>query len=192
MELENQETVVEEVKVNEPSQEVSSESTAEDTKQEWVAPQTPDELDVMLKSASNKAKTAILKELGVKSIKEFKESYEQTQSKLSEFENIQKEKDKYASKYESLVNEHTSLKHERVLDKLNIQDEYREDLTKLALDKVNDSMDFEAVISDMVNDKYRYTVNGNQQLKMSTEKTQKEEDTNGLSSKTIKKYPWIK
>ena len=64
-----------------------------------------------------------------------------------------------------MVNEHTSLKHERVLDKLNIQDEYREDLTKLALDKVNDSMDFEAVISDMVNDKYRYTVNGNQQLK---------------------------
>ena len=111
MELENQETVVEEVKVNEPSQEVSSESTAEDTKQEWVAPQTPDELDVMLKSASNKAKTAILKELGVKSIKEFKESYEQTQSKYIRIQNIKrKRRTKYASKYESLVNEHTSLK----------------------------------------------------------------------------------
>ena len=46
MELENQETVVEEVKVNEPSQEVSSESTAEDTKQEEL--HKPGELDVML------------------------------------------------------------------------------------------------------------------------------------------------
>lgn len=159
--------------------------------EEFKAPASKEELDQLTQAAINRAKTEMLKDLGVKSVKEFKEFKNEIETKYSEFDSLLKEKDEYASKYESLVNEHTTLKQQQVLDRLSIQDEYKEDLTKLALDQVSESKNFEQVLSEMVNGKYKYAVSKASQIKMGTEKTQNE-NSSAVSPELSRKYPWLK
>ena len=125
MELENQ--TIEQT--NETIQTVSNEDVQTEVL-EWKAP-SKEEYEIAIKSAANKANTEILKSLGVKSVKEFKETYTKFEQEKSNIDTLIKEKDEYAGKYKSLEAELNSLKQERVLDKYNVQDEYKEDLVKL-------------------------------------------------------------
>jgi hypothetical protein len=188
MELENQTIEQSQEPVNET---VSNDEVQAQT-EEWTPPQSKDELEQLTKAAINRAKTEILKELNVKSVKEFKEYQVNLENKFNEYNSVQKERDEYAGKYESLVNEHTTLKQERVLDKLSVQDEYRNDLTKLAMDQVSDTKDFETVLSEMVNGKYKYAVGKTSQIKMGIEKTGSDSNTQSVSPDLAKKYPWLK
>ena len=157
--------------------------------QEWVPPKTKEELDKLLKAAENRTYTRALKELDVTSVKAFKEY----RTKLEQDrDTLIKEKDEYVGKYDNLVKEYTTLKQERILDKLNVQDEYRDDLVKLASEKATEDKPFEAVLKDMVEGKYKYTVADRNPIKMGAEKTEKVDQENTISDALKKKFPWLK
>ena len=174
--MENNETVTPEqteqveTEITETTQteEVSTETT-EDT---FKAPDSQDALDVLLQAAANKANTKMLKDLEVKSVKEFKELKSTVDSQSDQFESLKTEIDDYKGKIENLNNDNNSLKQESIFNNLNVQDQYREDLTKLTLDKVSDDLSFEQVLTDMVNDKYKYTLDSTQtKVRMGAEKS---------------------
>jgi uncharacterized protein with gpF-like domain len=157
---------------------------------EFKLPTTKKELDIMLKSAINKANTSILKTLGVKSVKEFKKVQAKANEALTQFETLSKQNQELSQKNEAISKEFESLKQTSILDRLNIREEYRDDLIKLAQDKVTEENSFEAVIKELVETKYQYTVNG-KAVKFGSEKT-KTEDTTTLSPELQKKYRWLK
>lgn len=159
---------------------------------EFKLPTTKEELEIMIKSAVNKANTSILKSLGVKSVKEFKEVQAKANEALTQFETLSKQNQELSQKNEAISKEFESLKRTSILDRLNIREEYREDLIKLAQDKVTEENSFEAVIKELVETKYQYTVNG-KAVKFGTEKTHTEtQDTTTVSPELQKKYSWLK
>lgn len=159
---------------------------------EFKLPTTKEELDIMLKRATNKANTSILKTLGVKSVKEFKEVQAKANEALAQFETLSKQSQELSQKNEAISKEFESLKQTSILDRLNIREEYRDDLIKLAQDKVTAENSFEAVIKQLVETKYQYTVNG-KAVKFGTEKTQTEtQNTTTVSPELQKKYSWLK
>lgn len=159
---------------------------------EFKLPTTKEELDIMLKSATNKANTSILKTLGVKSVKEFKEVQAKANEVLTQFETLSKQSQELSQKNEAISKEFESLKQTSILDRLNIRQEYRDDLIKLAQDKVTAENSFEAVIKQLVETKYQYTVNG-KAVKFGSEKTQIDtQNTTTVSPELQKKYGWLK
>lgn len=159
---------------------------------EFKLPTTKEELDIMLKSATNKANTSILKTLGVKSVKEFKEVQAKANEVLTQFETLSKQSQELSQKNEAISKEFESLKQTSILDRLNIRQEYRDDLIKLAQDKVTAENSFEAVIKQLVETKYQYTVNG-KAVKFGSEKTQTDiQNTTTVSPELQKKYGWLK
>lgn len=159
---------------------------------EFKLPTTKEELDIMLKSAINKANTSILKKLGVKSVKEFKEVQAKANEALTQFETLSKQNQELSQKNEAISKEFESLKQTSILDRLNIREEYRDDLIKLAQDKVTEENSFEAVIKQLVETKYQYTVNG-KAVKFGSEKTETEtQNTTTISPELQKKYGWLK
>lgn len=176
--------------VSETTEVVSNEqpettSGAISTPEEWVAP-SKEEYDVALKSAENRAKTEILKELGVKSIKEFKQSTAEINDRVSKFESLETEYNEYKSKLEEAEGKISHLTEQRALDKFGVKDDYRDDLLTLA--KAMNSENIEAALESLVQEKYSYTVNQSSPVKMGTEK-HKEARQSELSSETLKKYP---
>lgn len=158
---------VETTEATEPVETVSNEPVEET----WEAPQSQEELDILLKSASNKAKTNILKDLGVNSIKEFKELQSTLDSKTELYANIDKERETHNTELESLKSENDKLTQTSILDKLNIQEEYRDDLTTLAQAKVTEDVTFKDAITEMVESKYKYAATKPETFKMGTEKS---------------------
>ncbi len=138
---------------------------------EWQAPESEDALNVLMNASANKAKTEILKDLGVKSIKDFKESKTLFEAKQEEFNTISTERDQFSSKYDSAVKELDGLKEAVTLDKLNISDEYKEDLLKLAKPQVSDDKSLEDILSDMVTTKYKYATTTPGKFKVGIEKS---------------------
>jgi hypothetical protein len=192
MELENQ--TIEQVQAQdhvEPSQEVSTQEPSNE-QPEWKPIESKEELNKLLKAEQNRTYTRALKELGVSSVKEFKELRAKVEQEKSYLETLTKERDEYAGKIKSLEAELNSLKQERVLDKLNVQEEYREDLVKLAMEKVTDEKPFEQVLKEMVEGKYKYTVANRLPIKMGIEKTEKVDQEPSVSDNLLKKYPWLK
>lgn len=181
MELEN--------KVTEQVSETTEVVSNEQTQQEWKAPTTKEEYELALKSAVNKSNTELLKSLGVKSIKEFKESYNKFEQDKTQLENINKELETYKNKSEEVIKENLILKQEKVMNELNIQEEYREDLLKLANEKVNSEKDLKTVLKEMIDTKYKYAVQS-VKVKLGIEKsdTSQANPISGLA----KKYSWIK
>jgi hypothetical protein len=174
------------------SEEVSNEQIQTESNDSGL-PKSQEELDVLLKSASNKAKTDILKDLEVNSIKEFKETQASLREKYSEYDSKLEKLNEYVGQNETLESELQSLKRERVLDKLNVQDEYRDDLTKLAMSKVDDSNDFDTVINKLVEGNYKFTVQQSTKPKIGVEKSeQSSDDTQKLSRDTLRRMPWLK
>lgn len=192
MELENQ--TIEQVQAQEqvePSQEVSTQEPLNE-QPEWKAPESKEELDKLIKAAENRTYTKALKELGVTSVKEFKELQSKLEQEKSDLETLVKERDQYKNKTEEVFKENLTLKQERVLDKLDVQSEYREDLVKLAMEKVTDEKPFDVVLKEMIEGKYKYTVADRSPIKMGIEKTEKVDQDSSISDSLAKKYPWLK
>ena len=185
-----------EKEIKDTSVEIESEKTVEETTPEvieWKAPESKDALDVLLKAEANRTYTKALKDLGVNSIKEFKELQSKINEDMTSLETLTKEKDEYADTIRGLEGKYNLLKQEQVLDRLNIQEEYREDLLKLAEDKIDENNPFDKVLTEMIEGKYKYAVAQSTKLKMGTEKTNKETETKDTYSKsTTQLYPWLK
>lgn len=171
---------------------VSTETQTEvETSTEWKAPTSPEELDTMIKAAVNKSNTEMLKALGVKSIKEFKEQKTEFETKYNELGNIVNERDEYQTKYQDLNNEIKTLKEETILNKLNIQEDYKNDLKQLALAQVTEEKNFEQVLTEMVTGRYKYATRGTSQVRMGTERNQTQQENSNVSPELAKKYPWL-
>ena len=189
MELENK--VIEE-QVTEPV----IEAVSTDEVQEWTAP-TKEDFEKAIKAAENKTYTRALKELGVKSTKEFLEARTKLEQEKAEHDSILKEREDLNTKATELQSELSVLKQERLFNKLNILEDYRNDLVKLAEGLVTDEKDFESVLTEMATmDKYQYAFKGSEaekpKLKMGIEKQNPATKTSTVSETLVKKYPWLK
>lgn len=172
---------------NEPVEETVSNENIEQV-EEWVAP-SKEEYERVLKSTTNKAKTEILKDLGVTSVKDFKIQQAEIEEQLTSLETLKEEYENTQKEYGTLKNEYTSLKKETILGALNVAEDYREDLVKLADAEVTDDRPFEAVVKELVEGRYKHVV-ASPQLRMGTERRQAE-DTNTISAEMRQRYPWL-
>lgn len=175
--------------LNEPTEVVSNEEVTQVVTEEWKAPSKED-YEVALKSASNRAKTEILKELGVNSIKEFKTREAERGDLESQLETIRLDHENVQKRIEEVLTENNTLKQHKVLTSLNVQEDYINDIIKLASEQVTDEKPFEVVAKELIEGRYKYTV-GVPSVKMGSEKT-KVDDISTASKDLQKKYPWIK
>jgi hypothetical protein len=143
----------------------------------------------LLKAEANRTFTRALKELGVTSTKEFKIAQAQLETDRTNIDTITAQNNTYANEVKELEGKYNNLKQESVLNKLNISDEYREDLTKLALDKVTNEKSFENILTEMTTDKYQYAVTGTSTFRMGSEKN---EAVIKSQTSLSKKYSFIK
>ena len=161
--------------------------------EDWKAPASKEELDKLIKAEANRTYTKALKDLGVNSVKEFKELQSKLEAERSQIETIIQEKDKYANEIKDISAKYNKLVQDSVLNELNIEEEYREDLLKLAADKVNDENPLDKVLKEMVEGKYKYAVAQPSRIKMSVEKKNETKvETEKFAKSTTDLYPWLK
>lgn len=190
MELENQ--TIEQVQAQEqvePAQETVSTPEPINEQPEWKAPESKEELDKLIKAAENRTYTKALKELGVASIKDFKIQQEEIKEQLNSLGTLKENYENAQKEYDTLKNDYTSLRKETILGALNVADEYREDLIKLAEAEVTEDKPFEEVVKELVEGRYKHVV-ATPQLRMGTERRQAEE-TNTISPEIRQRYPWL-
>jgi len=170
MELENKE----QVQIGEQTETTEVVSTPEVKNElpEWKAPQTKEEFDKALKSAENKKATELLKSLGVVSVSQFKELQAKIEAERVNIETIIKERDESKKTASELSAKYEKLQTEAVLNELNVDEQYREDLIKLAKDRVDDKNTLSSVLKEMVDGRYKYAVTQSARVKLGTEKTQ--------------------
>lgn len=159
--------------------------------EEFKLPTTKEEYYDFLKSAVNREKTNFLKELGVKSVKEYKEQVSKSEESISKFEELTNQHQEVSTKYDTLAKEYASLKQSSTLDRLGIKDEYREDLIKLTDGKVDENNSFEAVVKNLVETKYQHMVQKSQ-VKFGVEKSDIEPQGTSISPSLQSKYPFLK
>lgn len=189
MELENQK--IEQVQAQEqvePSQEVSTQEPLKE-QPEWKAPESKEELDKLIKAAENRTYTKALKELGVTSIKDFKTQQEEIKEQLNSLGTLKENYENVQKEYDALNNDYRSLRKETILGALNVAEEYKEDIIKLAEAEVTEDKPFEEAVKELVEGRYKHVV-ASPQLRMGVERRQAEE-TNTISPELRQRYPWL-
>lgn len=174
------------------AQDITLESNIKSDEVEFKLPTSKGEYDTLVQAAVNREKTNFLKALGVKSIKEFKEVQAKATESITKFEELAKRNEELNRTYESISQEYETLKQTSILDRLAVKPEYREDLVKLAKDKIDENNSFEKVLQEMVEGKYSYAVASRAPIKLGLEKTDKVDDEQQISDSLVKKYPWLK
>ena len=154
-------------------------------------PKTLEEFEIAKKAAANKANTEILKSLGVKSVKDFKDLQAKANETLTKYEELAKQTEDLIKEKETLSQEHETLKQTSVLDRLAVKSEYRDDLVKLAKDKVDGTNTFESVLKNLIDTKYQHAVQKNT-TRIGVERTQPETNQSDISPELQKKYAWLK
>lgn len=162
----------------EPSTEAVNENVDEQ-KPEQVLTLTIDEYNKRIQSAASKGKNALLNELGIKSVSEFKSLQERYDSTIAKADSDKK-------KYEDEVE---TLKMELSLSKSNVDDAYKSDAITLAKSKVNNDVNFETALNEVLNKNPGWRKNA-APIKMGTDKT--EAGVSEISASLKAKYPWLK
>ena len=177
MELEKD--IIEQVQTQDQTETVDETVSTDDQKKEqpkeWIAPASKEEFDNLVNSAVrssvDKAKTELLKQLGVVGVKQFKELQAKVESDKANIENITNERDQYANSVKELEAKYQKISQESLLKELNVDEQYREDLLELANKKVNETNPLDKVLREMVEGKYKYTTAQPTKIKMGTEKS---------------------
>jgi len=179
---------------------VTSAITKEVAPEPWKAPESKEALDAILKAEANRTYTKALKDLGVNSVKEFLESKTKLEQDRTNYDNILKEKKDLTEKTNNLEKELYINKIEGLFNKLNILEDYKEDIGSLAMEQVTDEKSFESVLTEMSkNPKYQFAFKNaspvpNQVkpgVKMGIEKQNPATKSN-VTETLAKKYPWLK
>lgn len=165
--------------------------TKKDDEAEFKLPASKEEFDTLIKSAVNKEKTNFLKELGVKSVKEYKEKVSSSEEALTKYAEAVAKSDAPRKEKETLSKENEALKRTSAFDRLGVKEEYREDLLKLAEGKASAENPFEAVIKNLVETKYQHVVQKST-VKIGSEKTAGDKTPDGVSPALASKYSWLK
>ena len=164
--------------IKEPVEAPNQDSTAESASKVW----TEDEVNKLIQSEKSKAKYALMQEFGVKSVDEFKtlkETYEKSINEKSELE----------AGRDTLMKENSTLKEDLVMAKLGVSDDYKEDLLKLAREKVDDTHSLEDVSKDLVK-RFPQMLGNTQVVKTGVEKTETMHKQ-GPSEELTKRFPWL-
>jgi len=135
---------------------------------EFKAP-TEDEFNKAIQSASSKAKFAILQELGIKSVDEFKQL-------KATYETSIKDAGEIRSKLETSEKEKKALTEDLATVKLGISDEYKEDFLTLVHSKVSDSKTFDEAAKEVLSKNPTWQSNGNT-IKLGVEKSETKIDS---------------
>lgn len=152
--------------------------------EDFKLPTTKEEFEKTMKAAVNREKTNFLKELGVKSVKEYRERVSLADESLSKYQELTQANQELLTKYEDI-------KQEALLDNLGVKTDYREDLVKLAKSNVSETKSFEDALKELVETKYQHTV-AKGTPKIGFEKTNKEKESSTISPDLQKKYNWLK
>lgn len=134
------------------------------------------EYDKASQSAASKAKYELLKELGISSVKEFKETY---QSKIDEHDTLQKSYNEMKQAFDN--EQRKNLLHD-------VDDEYAEDAYELAKVKAGKDGNLDDAMKAIL-DKNPNWRKGSKEIQFGNEKS---EHTEKNVSSLSKKYPWIK
>jgi len=170
----------------EPLEDVSkNEDESKDEKVVLTKDEYEKKLQSVRKSERSKTETEFLKSLGVSSIKEFKEKEES-------FKSTAKELEEYKGKNEALLTEIESVKTERILDKLGIEQEWRENILEDAkkLMASDESLTKEQALRQLSETKYNFG-KVDQALRIGVEKSTQQSNKDGISPVLKSKYPDI-
>lgn len=159
------------------TQEVAAEPAKEAAKM-----YSEEEYNKAIKSSASKAKYEILKEMGVKSVDDFKQKY-------SEYEGAIKDKESLLSQLDERDVQIKQLRTNLVMEQLHVNEDFKDDLVTLATSKMSDKVDFETACKEVLERNPNW-LKAKEPVKMGTEKSEKKpEDT---MSKIKEKYPWLK
>lgn len=159
--------------------ETTETSTVEEKKDEWKAP-TKDEYEKTLQSERSKAKYALLQELGIKSVDDFKTKYSAYEAAIQESETLKTNNTNYQTEIQNL-------KEEIVIRDLNVNPEFKEDFLTLTRSRITADKDFKTAGAEVLEKNPNWQVS-REPARMGTEKSEQQPSTSSLS----KKYPWIK
>lgn len=177
---------MEDLNTNITESEVTTEVTVENQEPSKVEVETYSAEDYKkgMQSAASKAKFEILKELGIASVKEFRDLKTTYENSISNMKTIEENLNNVNKK-------NNELQEELILSKLGVSDEYKNDLLTLAKSKVSEEHGLEEVSKELLN-KYPQWLRSNEKVKIGTEKSEIEKKTSKYSNYENQKWPWLK
>lgn len=157
------------------------------TEQVEVTPKTftEEEYNKAIQSASSKAKFDILKELGINSVKEFKDLQ-------TTYNNAIQEKETLNNKTQELENELAKIKLDNKITSLGIAEEYKDDFMELAEVKMTKTSKSFDEVSKEILEKNQHWIKTNSIEKLGTDRQTDKSQPDGVSDNLKEKFPWLK
>ena len=155
---------------NEPTVDQPADQNDKPKENSWVAPATEEEYNKALQSAASKAKYALLQELNIKSVDDYKAKVSQYETAINESKSLKEAN----TKYQEQIND---LNETLVMEKMGVDDAFKDDLLTLAKAKVTDEIDFSKAV-EMVLEKNPTWRRDKEPVRIGTEKTNVRLDAN--------------
>ena len=179
--------VITTVENTEPAQEtVSTETTAE----VFNAPQNQEELDKIVQAALNREKTNFLKELGVKSVKEFKDKELEMTNVRNDFDNLTKVNKELEDRFTEVSAEKARVSFESKLKSLGVDEQYFNDVRLIAENNVVEGKTLEDIAEELIEGRYSYMAKN--PVRIGSEKKTEESKKQTYSDEFLKRYPHLK
>lgn len=179
--------VITDVENTETAQETVS---TEPTEEVFNAPQTKDELDKIVQAALNREKTNFLKELGVKSVKEFKEKESEMANIRNDFENLTKVNKELETRFTEVSAEKERVSFESKLKSLGVDEQYFDDIKLIAENNVVEGKTLEDVAEELIEGRYAYMAKN--PVRIGSEKKTEESKKQTYSEDFLRRYPYLR
>ena len=150
---------------------------------DYIAP-SEEEYKKAMQSSASKAKYALLQELGIKNVDQFKELKNTYDSAIKETEGLK-------SQLEASRNDYAKLQEDYSVMKAGVSDEYKEDFLTLVKSKVSAEKSFEVAAEEILAKNPHWRVS-REVLKMGSDKNPEPTKESDSSEYLKKKYSWIK
>lgn len=164
--------------------------STEPTEEVFNAPQTKDELDKIVQAALNREKTNFLKELGVKSVKEFKEKESEMANIRNDFENLTKVNKELETRFTEVSAEKERVSFESKLKSLGVDEQYFDDIKLIAENNVVEGKTLEDVAEELIEGRYSYMAKN--PVRIGSEKKTEESKKQTYSEEFLRRYPHLR
>lgn len=182
--MENESNVIENVTNTETTVETTETETPVVEVEATPKTFTEEEFNKAIQSASSKAKNDILKELGISSVKDFKDLQNTYNTAIQE-------KDTLKTKQTELENELASLKLNAKVVALGVAEEFKDDFLELAevkMTKGNKSFDD---VSKEILEKNKHWLTSSKIEKLGNDQSKSNIQDSHVSDELKSKYPWL-
>ena len=163
----------------------------ETTDEVFNAPQTKDELDKIVQAALNREKTNFLKELGVKSVKEFKEKESEMVNIRNDFDNLTKVNKELENRFTEVSAEKARVSFESKLKSLGVDEQYFDDIKLIAENNVVEGKTLEDVAEELIEGRYSYMAKS-PVVRIGSEKKTEETKKETYSEEFLRRYPHLR